>query len=130
MQTAWYAGMAGRSEMLCHGTTANPDWYKGLPYYPNTPSLGCLTAKEIWDPKTGKALHSDQLALYTAWIRACQNRDYAPQSKDEPVPVAESLTGFLVVVELNASPCPVTLSEVLTDVFEAESLTTATAGGR
>lgn len=46
---SYYAGKAGRSEIIAHGTTI-PEWfYKGKTYYPCTPSLGCLCSPETWN---------------------------------------------------------------------------------
>jgi hypothetical protein len=60
---AYYAGKAGRTEIFAHGTTINPQFYSGAAYYPNTPSLGCLTASEVWNPQNGQLESSDQLQL-------------------------------------------------------------------
>lgn len=61
--TTYYAGMAGRSEIVAHGTTINPEFSVGKPWFPLTPSLGCLTALELWEWKTGKRIFSDQKKL-------------------------------------------------------------------
>lgn len=58
LQEAFVAGKLGRSEIIAHGTTINPEYYKGKNYYPCTPSLGCLCTPEIWD-KNGKLVQSD-----------------------------------------------------------------------
>ena len=58
LQEAFIAGKLGRSEIIAHGTTINPDYYKGKNYYPCTPSLGCLCTPEIWD-ENGKLIQSD-----------------------------------------------------------------------
>ena len=60
---AYYAGKAGRNEIILHGTTIDPSFYEGKSYYPNTPSLGCITAIEKWDEVSGKRLESDQQKL-------------------------------------------------------------------
>ncbi|MCI0493467.1 hypothetical protein L0Z72_00550, partial [candidate division KSB1 bacterium] len=65
---AFYAGKAGRTEIIAHGTTIDPEFYRGMPFYPNTPSLGCLTAKEIWSGIDGTCLFSDQLAFMNAFF--------------------------------------------------------------
>ncbi|MCC5877133.1 MAG: hypothetical protein JJU11_13010, partial [Candidatus Sumerlaeia bacterium] len=65
---AWYAGMAGRSEMIMHGTTINPDFYRGTSYYPLTPSAGCLCTVEFWSPEDGTLVHSDQLGLVQTFL--------------------------------------------------------------
>jgi hypothetical protein len=58
LQEAFIAGKLGRSEIIAHGTTINPAYYKGKNYYPCTPSLGCLCTPEIWDDK-GRLVESD-----------------------------------------------------------------------
>ncbi|MES2774920.1 MAG: hypothetical protein V4722_12085 [Bacteroidota bacterium] len=68
MRQSFYAGKVGRSEIIAHGSTIDPSFYKGKPFYPNTPTMGCLCAKETWDPKTGKLLQSDQLDLVNAFL--------------------------------------------------------------
>ena len=45
---AFFAGKAGRSEIIMHGTTIDTQLYKDQPYFPFTPSLGCLCALERW----------------------------------------------------------------------------------
>ncbi|MEO7310291.1 MAG: hypothetical protein ABIX01_07845 [Chitinophagaceae bacterium] len=68
MRQSYYAGKVGRTEIIAHGTTIDPTFYKGKPFYPCTPTMGCLCAKEIWDPKTGKLLQSDQVDLVNAFL--------------------------------------------------------------
>lgn len=102
MQEAWLAGKAGRSEMLCHGTTINPEYYVGEPYYPFTPSAGCLVTDERWDKETGVLASSDQLTLVQAFVRAGGPR------------------GYLVVVEIDDSRFAVNLDEVTGAIEEAE----------
>jgi len=68
MQQSYIAGKIGRTEIIAHGTTIDPGYFKGLPYYPCTPTLGCLCCKEIWDPKTGKLLQSDQVEMVNAFL--------------------------------------------------------------
>ncbi|MEO7444349.1 MAG: hypothetical protein ABIT96_09850 [Ferruginibacter sp.] len=70
MQESWYAGMAGRSEIIAHGSTINPEWYTSQPYYPLTPTQGCLTSKENWSRETGKRIQSDQQKLIYAVLAA------------------------------------------------------------
>ena len=70
LQQSWYAGQAGRSEIIIHGTTVNPSYYKDKPYFPLTPTLGCLTSKEIWNEQNGQRQESDQQKLINALIRA------------------------------------------------------------
>ena len=67
---SYYAGMAGRTEIIAHGTTVDPGYYKGKPYYPLTPTQGCLCTKEIWDESSGRLLFSDQQQLADAVSKA------------------------------------------------------------
>lgn len=101
---AYYAGHAGRTEIIAHGTTIDPEFYAGQPYYPNTPSLGCITAKELWSGRDGKCLISDQLRFINAFRSAGSNK------------------GYLVVVELDDKPHPVVLEEVIVDLLKAEAI--------
>lgn len=59
LQESREAGKIGRSEIIAHGTTIPPDYYKGENYFPCTPSLGCLCSPEIWDEK-GQRIRSAQ----------------------------------------------------------------------
>lgn len=98
----WLAGRAGRDEMLSHGTTIQPDLYRNTPWYPGTPSAGCLVAMEYWD-NDGRLVHSDQLALIKAFTAG--GLDY----------------GYLMVVELDDQRVPVSLAEVMPDLLAAEA---------
>jgi hypothetical protein len=99
---AYYAGQAGRTAIIAHGTTINPAYYRGQPYYPQTPSLGCLCTHESWDPKTGQRLDSDQQKLVDA------------------VKDAGNGIGYAVVINLSDKKAPVTLEEVLPALQQAE----------
>lgn len=63
---AYYAGKAGRSEIIIHGTTIDTEFYKSKRYYPFTPSLGCLCLLERWNFKDGSLIESEQLRLVKA----------------------------------------------------------------
>lgn len=67
---AWWAGQAGRFEIIAHGTTKDPHHWREHPFYPNTPSHGCLTALETWDSGNGQRLISEQARLVDALKRA------------------------------------------------------------
>ncbi len=95
---SFYASKAGRTEIIAHGTTVNTEYYKGLPWYPYTPTEGCLCTKEIWSPVDGKRMESDQQKLVDA-LRS-----------------AGGAIGYCVVVELDNQQQPVTLQEVMTYV--------------
>lgn len=100
---AWLAGLAGRDEMLLHGSTINPEYYRANFYYPGTPSAGCLVAMEYWSKADGRLIHSDQLALAKAFTAGGTDQ------------------GYLVVVELADRLAPVNLAEVVMDVIAAEA---------
>lgn len=91
---AWHAGAVGRSEMLCHGTTIDPDFSVGEPYWPYTPSAGCLTTEEWWNAD-GTLRTSGQVELLNAFLEAGDG------------------TGYLLVVELDAAPRAVTHAEIV-----------------
>ncbi len=97
----FYAGKAGRTEIISHGTTIDPSFYLGKPYYPNTPTIGCLCAKEIWSDD-GTRLISDQEALVKA-LKSTGNLD-----------------GYIVVVELDNKKQPVVIDDVTMDILNAE----------
>lgn len=99
---AYFAGKAGRSEIVMHGTTIDPEFYKGSPYYPNTPSLGCLTAMELYSPSDGKLIHSNQQKLIDLFLKC------------------KSQKGYLIVIELDNKQQPVELSEVLPQLLKSE----------
>lgn len=99
---AYDAGAAGRTEIIAHGTTINPKFYRHTPWFPYTPSLGCLTTKEFWSSKTGRNIYSDQIALVNAFLSAGEEN------------------GYLVVIELNDAKKPVTLDDVILEILKAE----------
>ena len=63
---AYYAGKAGRGEIIIHGTTIDPRYYTNTSYYPFTPSLGCLCTLEHWNEADGSLLESEQMKLVKA----------------------------------------------------------------
>ncbi|MEM6335963.1 MAG: hypothetical protein AAF752_05310 [Bacteroidota bacterium] len=91
---AYLAGEAGRTEVIAHGTTIDSTFYAGQPYFPNSPSLGCLTAYESWSPTTGRRVASAQQALVDAYLQAGGG------------------PGYLIVVELDDERRPVTLADI------------------
>ena len=99
---AWLAGRAGRNDMLLHGTTINPEYYRNDAYYPGTPSAGCLVAMEYWSKSDGRLVHSDQLALAKAFTSGGIDQ------------------GYLVVVEMEDRATPVNLADVVADIIAAE----------
>jgi hypothetical protein len=68
MMEAWAAGQIGRTEIIAHGTALDPEYYKDKPFYPLTPSMGCLCAKEIWNQTSGHPLVSEQNNLVNAFL--------------------------------------------------------------
>lgn len=101
---SFYAGKAGRSEIIAHGTTVDPGYYTGEKYYPQTPTMGCLSTKEIWSDEDGKRLESDQQKLVNA------------------LQIAGGAKGYCVVLEIDDAQKPVTLDDILSLIQSARSL--------
>ena len=80
---SYRAGKLGRRLIIMHGSADDLSYLKELPYYPLTPSLGCLTTIELWDKTSGALIESDQLKLMNAFYNSGK------------------LNGFLVVVEID-----------------------------
>ncbi|HEY8660864.1 MAG TPA: hypothetical protein VIL78_17655 [Hanamia sp.] len=89
---SYYAGLAGRSEIIAHGTTIDPKFYVGKPYYPLTPTEGCLCTKEIWN---GKRIESDQQKLVNGLLKA------------------GGANGYCVVIEIDDKNAPVKIKDIL-----------------
>ncbi len=98
----YYAGKTGRTEIISHGTTINPDYYKSKAFYPNTPSLGCITAEELWSKDSGKLIKSDQIALMEAYRKLHSSR------------------GYFIIIELNDEQKPVKLHDIKKYLLSAE----------
>jgi hypothetical protein len=62
---SYYAGKIGRTAIIMHGTTIDPEHYKGQTWYPQTPSLGCLCSYEEWD-SSGYRVSSNQQQIVDA----------------------------------------------------------------
>ncbi len=92
---SFFASKAGRTEIIAHGTTVNPGYYISQPYYPLTPTQGCLCTKEIWSDVDGKRMESDQQKLVDALKKA------------------GGANGYCVVIEIDDQQKPVSVSEVL-----------------
>lgn len=90
---SFWAGMIGRTEIIMHGTGINSDYYKNQPYFPQTPSLGCLCSYEQWDVE-GKRIVSNQQKIVDALTSIGANK------------------GYVVVVDLNNEKQPVDLSDL------------------
>ena len=91
----YYASKAGRTEIIAHGTTVDPEYYKGQFYYPHTPTQGCLCTKEIWSAADGSRMISDQQKLVDA------------------VKKAGGPDGYVVVIEIDNQQKPVSLNDIL-----------------
>ena len=102
MTEAFYAGKAGRSEIIVHGTTLDPVYFANEKFYPISPTDGCLCAREIWNPETGTLKQSDQVNLVNTFLST--PNDY----------------GLLMVINLNNKQSEVTKEEIeaLVDKFE------------
>ncbi len=91
----YYAGEAGRTDIIAHGSTVNPEYYKHEPYYPITPTEGCLCTEEIWSTINGKRVESDQQLLVDA------------------VKKAGGANGYFVVFDIDDAQKPVSIEEIL-----------------
>lgn len=92
---SFFASKAGRTEIIAHGTTVNPNYYINQPYYPLTPTQGCLCTKEIWSEYDGRRMESDQQKLVDALKKA------------------GGANGYCIVVEIDDQQKPVSLAEIL-----------------
>jgi hypothetical protein len=70
LKESYWAGKIGRTEIIAHGTTIKPEYYKNQSYFPHTPSLGCLCSPEEWD-ENGYRIYSSQ-AQWIAYILSQQ----------------------------------------------------------
>lgn len=59
---SYYAGKAGRYDIVMHGTTVDQRYYQNEIFYPNVPTHGCLSGIEKWDDK-GYLIFSNQEKL-------------------------------------------------------------------
>ena len=92
---SYYASAIGRTEIIAHGTTVDPEYYKGQIYYPLTPTEGCLCTKEIWSTTDGKRTISNQQKLVDA------------------VKKAGGADGYVIVIEIDDQQKPVSINEIL-----------------
>lgn len=91
---AFYAGLIGRTEIIAHGTTIDPEYFKNKPWYPLTPTNGCLCAKELWNVSNGRLLVSEQFNLVSTFMATPGNK------------------GYLFVINLDDQHAPVTRAEL------------------
>ncbi len=94
IREAWWAGEAGRHEILAHGTAIDPMPWQDTVFAGQTPSHGCLTCDETWDSATGQRTTSEQARLVEAFRKA----GGAP--------------GYLVLVEVDDQQRPLTEEDV------------------
>lgn len=73
---SFYAGKIGRNAIIAHGTTIDPEYFADKPFYPLTPTLGCLCAKELWNISNGRLLVSEQFNLVSAFNATPGNKGY------------------------------------------------------
>ena len=99
---AFFAGKAGRTEIIAHGTTIDPDYFKDKPFYPLTPTMGCLCAKETWNIFNGKFLQSEQFNLANGFLST------------------QGSTGYLMVINLDNQQKAVSRNELEKVVNEYE----------
>jgi hypothetical protein len=92
---SFYAGKTGRTEIIAHGTTVDPEYYAGKLYYPQTPTMGCLCTKEIWSETDGRRLQSDQQRLVAALQKA------------------GGANGYCVVIEIGDEEKAITIDDIL-----------------
>lgn len=98
---SFYAGKSGRRLIVMHGSVDDLSFYDDEPFFPLTPTLGCLTTKEIWN-EDGTNKKSDQSRLMNAFFSTGE------------------LDGFLVVIEIDDKKEPVTIEEILSFIQQAE----------
>lgn len=94
LRESFYAGKIGRSAIIAHGSTIDPEYFRGKNYYPLTPTQGCLCTKELWNVTNGRLLVSEQFNLFSAFM------------------ATPGHSGLLIVVNLNDEPGPVTREEL------------------
>ncbi len=104
MLEAVQAGAAGRTAIIAHGSTIDPDYFKDKPFFPLTPTLGCLSTQENWNIYTGKLLQSDQFDFVNT---------YLAREEDE--------AGYLLVINLDDKQAPVSRQEIEKMVNEFEN---------
>lgn len=81
---AFYAGAVGRSEIIVHGSTIDPLFFADECFFPLTPSLGCLSAFEMWNGADGTLLESHQQRLV------------------DMLPADDRMLGFMYVLQVDS----------------------------
>lgn len=90
---SFYAGAMGRYDIIMHGTTIDPSYYKTQTYYPQTPSLGCLCSYEDWDGD-GNRISSNQQQIADA------------------LDSIDSSNGYVVVIDIDNAKRAVSIDDV------------------
>jgi hypothetical protein len=90
---SFYAGAMGRYDIIMHGTTIDPAFYKTESYYPQTPSLGCLCSYEEWND-AGNRISSNQ------------------QKIKDALDSIGSTNGYVVVIDLDNKKKNVSLDDI------------------
>ncbi|MBS1747469.1 MAG: hypothetical protein JST21_14980 [Bacteroidetes bacterium] len=89
----FFAGKIGRTAVIMHGTTIDPQFYAGQTYYPQTPSLGCLCSYESWND-SGYRVSSNQQQIVDALNSIGADN------------------GYVVVIDINDKQGNVTMDEI------------------
>jgi hypothetical protein len=92
--SSFYAGKAGRTEIIAHGTTVDPSFYERKTFYPNTPTMGCLSCTEFYSEENGRCIQSNQLVLVNTFLSTGRNK------------------GYLVVIDIDDERSPVKPSDL------------------
>jgi len=77
-------------------------YYIKQPYYPLTPTQGCLTSKEVWDENTGIRTQSDQQLLINSMIKA------------------GGADGYAIVINIDDEQRPVLLYDIVPMIEQAQ----------
>lgn len=99
---SFYAGKAGRTEIIAHGTTVKPEYYNKKTYFPFTPTMGCLSTFESWNDTTGEGIESDQQKLISA------------------IEAAGGPNGYAIIIDIDNKNEDVKLEDVLPFIKEAK----------
>lgn len=102
MTESYLAGKIGRSEIIAHGSAIDPKFFNDKPFFPLTPTMGCLCARENWNPTNGSLIESEQLRMVNRFLSTPGN------------------TGYLMVINLDNQQKKVTREEleILVENFE------------
>ncbi len=107
---SFFAGKVGRSEIIAHGTTIDPEYFREKPFFPLTPTMGCLCARETWNTTNGQLVESEQLGLVNSFLSTPGN------------------TGYLLVINLDNQQKKVTREELERVVDDFENLQSKKGG--